>query len=190
MGDEDIGEMFLNFFMDKAICPFSGVDLTQFVDEEGGSALSWYRWVRYDFGFRPSPFVDVQTMAWLEETIKGDRSDPSDVFRCDGVRLNLPGSSTYDPAKPWVFNFTSSDGTIAAGYMLYIEDSRPTGPTLDEYRKSQRKFSATCNHHGIQDAARKQRPPSLTPRAWAGYVVHINSGEFSVIVTQERWDKT
>jgi hypothetical protein len=43
MGDEDIGEVFMNFFMDKSICPFTGVDLTQFLGEEVDSAVSWYR---------------------------------------------------------------------------------------------------------------------------------------------------
>jgi hypothetical protein len=102
-------------------------------------------------------------MAWLEEIIKRYQNDPSNVFRWADVRLNLPGESTYDPAKPWVFKFCSSDGKIDADYMLYIDDSTPTGPTLDQCWQAQRKFSATYNHHGIQDATRKQMPPSLTP---------------------------
>jgi hypothetical protein len=138
IGDLAIGKISLNFFMDKVIFSFAGVDQTQFLGEDGDSSLNSRRWGRCGLGLMPSPFVAVQTMAWLEETIKGEQSDPSNVFHWDGFRLDLPGSATYDPAKPWVFKFRSRDGRIAADYILYIDDSRPTCPTLDECRKSQK----------------------------------------------------
>jgi hypothetical protein len=34
MGDADIGAMLLNFFMDKSICVFTGVELTLFLGGE------------------------------------------------------------------------------------------------------------------------------------------------------------
>jgi hypothetical protein len=100
-------------------------------------------------------------MAWLEEIIKGDRTGPINVFWWDAVRLNLStGSSlTYGPARPWVFKVRSNDGKITVDYILYIDDSRSTGPTSDECRQAQRKLSATGKHFEIQDVARKQRPP-------------------------------
>jgi hypothetical protein len=53
MGDADTGEIFLNFFMDKSIFPFAGVDLAPFLGKQGDSVVCWYQWgglVVLDFG--------------------------------------------------------------------------------------------------------------------------------------------
>ena len=41
---------------------------------------------------------------------------------------------------------------------------------------------------GIQDAARKRQPPSLTPGPWAGAVVHADRS-VTKSITQEKWNK-
>ena len=46
------------------------------------------------------------------------------------------------------------------------------------------------NWLGLQDAARKRRPPGKTPGAWAGSIVQSNDGEVIVMVSEERWLKT
>jgi hypothetical protein len=91
VGDADIGEMFLHFFMDKCISPFLGVDLTPFIGEYGDCMALWYHWGWCGFGFQPPPFVVVQTMAWLEEVIKGDQSNINNVFWWD-ICITIPGS--------------------------------------------------------------------------------------------------
>ena len=42
---------------------------------------------------------------------------------------------------------------------------------------------------GIQNAARKTRPPELVAGAWQGAVVHTDRNEVAKLVTQERWSK-
>ena len=42
---------------------------------------------------------------------------------------------------------------------------------------------------GIQVAARKTRPPSQQPGAWAGILAHTDGNEICVSTSQEKWDK-
>ena len=42
----------------------------------------------------------------------------------------------------------------------------------------------------MQDAAWKQRAPSVTPGAWAGTIIKSVDGRVEHLVSQERWDKT
>ena len=43
---------------------------------------------------------------------------------------------------------------------------------------------------GIQDAARKRRPPSQNAGAWAGSIIRTNNKEVGILVSDERWQKT
>jgi len=50
-------------------------------------------------------------------------------------------------------------------------------------------MSSRLGFLGLQFAARKSRPPSLTPGPWAGSVVHSADGQVSVSVPPEKWVK-
>jgi hypothetical protein len=191
MADVDLGEMFLNFFLDERVRRHAGVDLTKYLPNlvDPGQSV-WVRWSRCAMGLRPSPYCAVQTLAWLEEVIEGDPNDPENVFRYDKVELNLPGAADYDPCMPWVYKLRLSDGRIAADLLIFVDDGRPTGPTEEECWKATRKFASMCNHYGIQDAPRKRRPPRLDAGAWAGSAVHADGGEVGVRVSQDKWNKT
>jgi hypothetical protein len=80
-------------------------------------------------GLTSSPYQACQGMAFAEEVIRGDRHNPLNIFWWDLVRLNLPGSQTYDPAKPSVSKIRSSDGHIAVDFCMFVDDARPTGPS-------------------------------------------------------------
>ena len=49
--------------------------------------------------------------------------------------------------------------------------------------------ASTVNHHGIQDAPRKQRKISKTPGAWAGSIIRTNGEGVFVLVSKEKWIK-
>ena len=51
MADIDIGEMFLNFPLDKDIQPYCGVDLKPYLSD----IVKWVMWVRCAMGLKPSP---------------------------------------------------------------------------------------------------------------------------------------
>jgi len=140
-------------------------------------------------GLRPSPFMATQTMSWAEEIILGDPLDPTNIFRWDEVVLNLPGMLDYDPTRPWVAKYRSSDGKIACDMLIYIDDLRLTGPTAEECWAASRRAASVCNWLGIQDAPRKRREPSQTPGAWAGSVLSTDLGEVVVKASEEKWLK-
>ena len=74
-------------------------------------------------------------MHFTEEEIRGDPADPSNVFRWDKVRLNLPGQADYDHSLPWVSKVRIlDDGTavMAADLHTFMDDCRPCGSTKKE----------------------------------------------------------
>jgi hypothetical protein len=189
MCDLDVGEMFLNFILHVDIRSLAGVDLTHYTNE-GKDGAVWECWHRAAMGLTSSPYQACQGMAFAEEVIRGDRLDPRNIFRWDLVRLNLPGSQTYDPAKPWVSKIRSNDGHIAVDFCTFVDDARPTGPSRKEAWLAARQIASTLSSLGIQDAPRKRRDSSQTPGAWTGSVLRTDEGQVRLLISKEKWDKT
>jgi hypothetical protein len=194
MGDMDVGEMFLNFVLHESMQALCGIDLSEFFGDAAGKRagepkLLWERWVRAAMGLKSSPYQAVQGMLVVKEVILGNRRDPENVFRWDNIRMNLPGSETYDPSLPWVSKVRLDDGRIAADLFIYVDDVRLTGSSSEECRQAGRRAASVANSLGIQDAARKRRFGSQRPGAWAGSVVETSQEGVFVTVSQEKWDK-
>jgi hypothetical protein len=136
-------------------------------------------------GLKCSPYTAVKFMLWAIEVILGDPDDQANVFRWSQVELNLPGSKNYDSSKSWVCK-VRANGVLAADLFVYVDDLRPTGPTW----KAAQRVSSVLAFLGLQDAARKRRPSSLEPGAWAGSVVYTSDGRVVVLVSKEKWEKT
>jgi hypothetical protein len=83
-------------------------------------------------GFPPFPFFTNQALAWLEEKIFGNRNDLENVFHWESLKMNLPGSVTYDPSKTCLCKERECYGKIAADCLVYVDDLRPTGPSEEE----------------------------------------------------------
>lgn len=197
MCDNDLGEMFLNFQLDPSIQPYCGVDLTEaFPEEASQGKIIWERWTRNLMGFKPSPYNSTQGMGWAEEVIQGDREEAwltahhMNPLRWDSVRFNLPGDEEYEPNLPWVSKVRSEDGRIAADFWTYIDDVRNSGPDEEECWRTGRRVASICSYLGIQDAARKRRPPTRAPGAWAGTIIKTKDGQIVLMVDQKKWDKT
>jgi hypothetical protein len=189
MADTDLGEMFLNFVLHESLRELAGVDVTLYREErEGQEGLCWERWQRCAMGLKSSPYQTTQSMLFAEDVMRGDSDDPKNVFRWNSVILNLPGSQTYDPSRPWVYK-VRKDGTPAADFFFYIDDNRTTGNDEQEAWKGAQRVDSVCSFLGIQDAARKRRKASQTPGAWAGAVVSTDGEGVYVSVSQEKWDK-
>ncbi|KAL7574514.1 hypothetical protein ACA910_015870 [Epithemia clementina (nom. ined.)] len=118
----------------------------------------------------------------------GCRLDPQNVFRWHKVVLNLPGDETYDPSLAWVRR-VREDGTLAADVHPYVDDLRKTAPTEQEAWIAASCMAKTAAYFGLQDAARKRRPPSRTPGAWAGAIVSAEPTGVYKMVSPERWGK-
>jgi hypothetical protein len=189
MCDWDVGEMFLNFILHIDIRSLAGVDLTHYT-KEGEKGVVWECWQWAAMGLTSSPYQACQGMAFAEEVIRGDRHDPYIIFRWDSVCLNLPGSPSYDPAKPWVSKIRHDDGHIAVDFCTFVDDARPTRLTRKEAWLAAQKIACTLCSLGIQDAPRKQRDSSQTPGAWTGSVLCTDEGQVRLLISKDKWEKT
>lgn len=202
MGDLDLGEMFLNFWLDEQLRPYAGVDVTSLgrreLNDKGELVYVhqdlihriWERWERTCMGLKSSPYVCTQTFGWCEDAIRGNRMDEKNPLNWDRVILNLPGSDGYDPSKPWVHRICKATGRLASFFGVYIDDCRSGASTERGCWEVSRRIASLANYLGIQDAPRKRRAPSKTPGAWAGSIcVPLSGVGLFVAVSQEKWEK-
>eukprot|EP00978_Attheya_sp_CCMP212_P031352 scaffold118127_cov59-Attheya_sp.AAC.1 len=80
--------------------------------------------------------------------------------------MNLPGNVDHDPSKPNVYK-VRTDGSIAADIVSYVDDNRVSAGSRESAWLASSKVAKTASWLGLQDAARKRRPPSQRPGAWA-----------------------
>ena len=141
-GDNDLGEMFLNYMLHASIVPYAGIDITECqlpIEnppviskpelKEGGRV--WERWNRCMMGFTQSPFNAIKACHHSEEIIRGDRRNPLSPFHWDCIVLNLPGGKNYNPSFPWVYKWNSRFKCIAGDIVTFVDDIRPTGKDFD-----------------------------------------------------------
>ena len=140
-------------------------------------------------GLRDSPYQCLQWQTCLKLEVYGNRRALDNPFHWDRVVFNLPGSKGYRADLPW-FVKIRWDGELAAEVFVYVDDGRLTGPTEFLSWQAGQAYGARCTRRGVQDALRKQTPPSLTPGPWAGTVTHTDGCRVSGMVSQEKWDKT
>ena len=190
MSDRDIGDMFLNFAMHESVWPFAGVDVKPILDDNGKlSAHRWYYWVRNAMGFKSSPYNSIKMALVAEEVVMGDRMDSSNPFQWSRIRLNLPGTTSYDPSKSWIVR-VRLDGLTACVLFTFVDDERVAGPTRELTYQASSRLAQIQAYLGIQDAARKVGECQQQPRSWAGAVVHVIPGEgVYVLTSEEKWLK-
>jgi len=196
MADRDIGDMFLNFQLHHSAMPYTGVDLKPLYDMDDQPEFRYAHWDRNLMGFKSSPYNSVKMALISEEVCKGDRkqtgvgNDGNELnpFQWNSVRLNLPGPG-YDPSLSWVSKLRQ-DGRIACDLFTFVDDERVVAPTEDLAWQASHKLAAIQSYLGIIDAARKVRPCSQTPGAWAGAVVHIlRMLGVCTLTSEEKWSK-
>ena len=186
--DLDLGEMFLNYFMDSDIRPFCGVDVSRFSsDKEKQNGTHWMQWNRMFMGFRASPYYAVKSFSWGLDVVRGNYKDPSNAFAFDSIRLNLPGSSDYDPTLPWLSKMQK--GEEANDVIPYMDDGRPHGGSEKGCRSAGKQTSKITQYLGQQDASRKYRPPSQQPGPWCGAFMAAKNGSLWVYVSDDKWRK-
>ena len=127
-------------------------------------------------------------MLWAMEQVFGDWNHGANVFAWKHMRMNLPGDHRYDPTLPWVFK-AKEDGSVAADVHVHVDDIRCSGQTQVECWKASQRVLSVLASLGLQDAARKRRPPSVEGGAWAGSIVHTSGGEVVVLLPQDKWEK-
>lgn len=122
-------------------------------------------------GLKPSPYVTIKATHLGFEVANGNQTDPGNALQWETVKLNLSGSSAYDPAQPWVLR-TTVQGKPAGATPAYVGDLRPVGNSCDHCFRVAHQTASRLGYLGIQNASRKTRPPSQHPGAWAGIIAH------------------
>lgn len=193
-GDIDLGEMFLNYFLDDDLRSSAGVDVTNIADllevevPEGKRLIM--RWERNLMGLKSSPYNCIRTFLWSEDFIRGDREAKDNPLRWDSVVTNLPGAKDYDPTKPWIYRWDEVNQRIAASFCSYVDDIRTWAQGEDHCNDVTHTIAAKINYLGQQDAPRKRREVSQTPGAWAGATVETIPGEgVYASILPEKWKK-
>jgi len=184
--DMDLGEMFLNFHLDKKVRSFAGVDVTKILNDPV-KAKTWKRWNRTLMGFKSSPYIACKLCGWSVDIARGNRDDSKNPFKWDSIRLNLPGSESYDPTIPWICKLDGRDE--ASEVKVYVDDFRPVGSSEMRCRAAGKQLSKIIQYLGEQDAARKFRPPSQEPGPWCGSFVSVKNGSLWAYVSQKKWEK-
>ena len=187
LADLDLGEMFLNYFLDKKIRAFSGVDLSKFIDKCEKNRSDWERWARTFMGFTSSPYICCKFFGWTVDIIYGDRWDQANPYRWDSIRVNFPGSPSYDPTQPRLCKMLGK--LIAAMLEVFVDDIRTVGSSMIRCRDATRRASQLLQYLGQQDASRKYRPPHTTPGPWCGSFIAIRNRCVWVYVSKEKWNK-
>eukprot|EP00957_Ditylum_brightwellii_P156688 11926083-Ditylum_brightwellii.AAC.1 len=160
--------MFHNYWLDRKVRPFAGVDLT-ILNEDAKATLQHRHWTRLMMGLTDSPYLSMKAFLWGEEIIHSDQLDKKNPLRWDFVQLNLPGDPKYDPPIAWARKFNLLAACIANDFITYYDDVRLTGDGRNTCIAAMRQVGALLNHLGQQEAARKTRPPTgFAPGAWAG----------------------
>ena len=197
MTDRDMGDMFLNFQLDEAVKPFTGVDLSSIYEKGEPIDPKWAYWDRNLMGFAASPNNSCLMALVIEEVIKGDRHETGvgrdgkelNPFQWFRVQLNLPGTKDYNPTKTWICKLRE-DGLFACEMLTFVDDERFAGPTEELTWQAGHRAAAIQSYLGVQDAARKVRHCSQTPGAWAGAVVHIFPQlGVCTLTSEEKWEK-
>ena len=190
MVDLDIGKMFLNFMLDQDAQQYVGVDLTPLSSDgyKAGEAVIWEKYSRCAMGLAMSPNHTTRAILIAEEFLTGMPWEFSNPFHYHEVRLNLPGSKSYCPGQPW-FSLRRYDNELSSILAIYVDDERVQAPSYELAVLAARQVASRESYLGVQDAARKRRPPSQQAGAWAGSIIHTNNEEVGVLVSNERWTK-
>jgi hypothetical protein len=164
MADFDLGEMFLNFPLDRSIQPFTGVRMegiaTNLEAIYGVEFTKQYlAWTRLLMGFRPSPYLAIRYYYLAEEFVIGDHREPRNPLRWDKIVLNLPGMANFDPRLPWIYKWDSERQCISGAVVTFVDDGRGSGRDKQHAWEVLNRCARKLQYLGIQFAIRKVRPP-------------------------------
>jgi hypothetical protein len=111
--------MLLNFQLHEDVVSFTGVNLSSLYDSPKEAKFRWAMWERSLMEFAASPYKSIKIALVVEEICKGnwlkmglgmDRK-VLNPFQWKYVKLNLPGTASYDPCTMRISN-KMEDGRI------------------------------------------------------------------------------
>jgi hypothetical protein len=164
--------MFYNFWLHPDLIDFSRIDGTPLFPElakKNENGKLHVAWLRPPMGERHSPYQATQTGWRLKREALGQPSNPHNILGWERVGLNLPGTTGYQPGRPWISK-RRTDGHIAVDIYNYIDDGRATAPYSDDCWEASSRQAKQCSCYGCQDAATKKETSKQDPGSlgWGG----------------------
>jgi hypothetical protein len=188
-GDIDVGAMFNNFPVHPSERHALGVHVINTQPQGEYEHHELWRFCALHFGGRSSPYIACRLQRVILELCKGVRHNHNNHWQWDSVRLNLPGSSAYDPSMPRVM-LLRKDGELATREAKYVDDIHPCireKEGTDEARATCAQLKSKMNSLGNQADDRKYRLPALTPGAWNGVIIHTATPFPMMSTTESKW---
>jgi hypothetical protein len=167
MMDQDVGDMFLNYQLQKDVRPYTGVDLACLYKGPEEEGPRWAVWGRKLMGFAASPYNPIKMALMAKEVCKGNCFETGvgrdgkelNPFQWKRVELNLPGTKEYDPCISWITK-RREDGRMACDVFTFVDNKQVVGPSEVLTWQASHALASKQSYLGIQDAARKARPCS------------------------------
>lgn len=187
-GDVDVGSMFHNYKVHPRDKHTLGVRV-YFTRHDGGAETCIIsRYEVLPFGSTPSPFIAGQGQLRVIWMAKGNRHNKSNPFQWERVHLNLPCAIDYDPSLPRVI-LLRHDNEIASGEAAFVDDIHVVGRGMANANQACKRLKSQMNHFGNQADDAKYRPPTTTPGAWNGSILHTDTPFPRKSTTGKKWTR-
>ena len=140
-------------------------------------------------GWTFSPFSAVRFYYLAEEMVRGDRRNERSPLGWSKVILNLPGDKKFHPSLPRVMKWNDLLQRMTGDVKAFVDDLRASGYDEEHAWQVARWLCSRFQYLGLQEAARKRRPPARVTGAWAGTIFSTVEGKIAVSVSKEKWVK-
>ena len=159
-GDNDLGEMFLNYILHNSTGPYVGIDFTKCLLPPKENQYE----TRYDYR--------GQVKMWyrLYRCIMGSLSHPAILLTLECIN-------------------GAAIGNVLLEKSLFFNNIRPTGKDFNHYKRVMHTTASKSNYLGQQDAPRKRYMPSQSPGLWSGSLVKTDNNNIFVSASQSKWNR-
>ena len=114
------------------------------------------------------------------------------MSRFNGCEKNFPlNYGCFVIEKCGVMKWDKVRNNITGECTTFVDDGNCTGETEEHAWRVQRRFTTAMQYRGIQNAARKTKPPGQeNTGSWAGGMMEASNSTVSKFISKAKWEKT
>ena len=146
----------------------------------------WIHWYSCAIGLKPSPNHTTQAILSEEEFLLGNPQLMSNPLKYSSVCINLPRTGEYKRGKYW-YSVLDQWGELTSILYIYVDIERIHAVSERKAWAAAHQVAMRKDYLGIQDAARKRRPPYQIEGAWIGSIVRNNDKDIGIMVSKDIW---